>query len=149
MMTFWRVSLLAGLFLAYSLWAAEQTPLPASTMVTAASDPYTDATRAITVSADHPEFSIRLKSNPTTGYGWYLKTWPNTWLKVMGQEYTASNLALAGSGGEEVWNFKMLPKAFDARMLMSIEFVSIRPWNMQKADNSTSQIFYVVTEAKE
>lgn len=150
MVKFWRLALLAGLFFLYTAKAAEEeTPLPASPMVTASSDPYTDATRAITVTADNPEFSIRLKSNPTTGYRWYLKTLPNNWLQVIGLNYSANNTALVGSGGEEVWHFKVLPKAFNARMLMSIEFVSIQPWNMQKADNSTSQTFYVVTEAKE
>lgn len=150
MLKIWRLSILAGLFFIYTGMAAdEETPLPASQMVTAASDPYTDTTRAITVSVDNPEFSIRLKSNPTTGYRWYLKTWPNTWLKVVGLDYSANNTALVGSGGEEVWHFKVLPQAFQARMLMSIEFVSIQPWNMQKVESSTSQTFYVVTDAKE
>lgn len=146
-MKIWQLTLLAGLFFIYTAMA-EEPPLPASQMVTASSDPYTDATHAITISADNPEFSISLKSNPTTGYRWYLKTWPNTWLKVIGLDYSANNTALMGSGGEEVWHFKVLPQAFQARMLMSIEFVSIQPWNMQKADASTSQTFYVVTESK-
>lgn len=149
MQKLWRFILLSGLFLMCAAIMAEETPLPASQMVTASNDPYTDATRAITVTADNPEFSIRLKSNPTTGYRWYLKTWPNTWLQVIGLDYTADNTALAGSGGEEVWHFKVSPKAFNARMLMSIEFVSIQPWNMQKVATSPSQTFYVVTEAKE
>lgn len=144
-----RLTVLTGLFFLYTAMAAEETPLPASPMVVASSDPYTDATRAITVTADNPEFSIRLKSNPTTGYRWYLKTWSNTWLEVMGLAYSANNTALAGSGGEEIWHFKVLPQAFQARMLMSIEFVSIQPWNMQKADSSSSQTFYVVTDVKE
>ncbi|MCD6046018.1 MAG: hypothetical protein K0R48_1181 [Gammaproteobacteria bacterium] len=144
-----QFTLVAGLFFLYTAVASGETPLPASQLVTASSDPYTDANRAITVTADNPEFSIRLKSNPTTGYRWYLKAWPNTWLKVMGLDYSANNTALVGSGGEEVWHFKVLPQAFQARMLMSIEFVSIQPWNMPKADNSNSQTFYVVTEIKE
>jgi inhibitor of cysteine peptidase len=149
MLKIWRLTLLIGLFFLYTARAAEETPLPASPMVTASNDPYTDASRAITVTADNPEFSIRLKSNPTTGYRWYLKAWPNNWLKVIGLNYSANNTALVGSGGEEVWHFKVLPKAFSARMLMSIEFVSIQPWNMQKVNESASQTFYVVTDAKE
>src|SRR3990167_8039267 len=114
MLKIWRLTLLIGLFFLYTARAAEETPLPASPMVTASSDPYSDATRAITVTADNPEFSIRLKSNPTTGYRWYLKTWPNTWLKVVGLDYSANKTALVGSGGEEVWHFKVLPQAFQA-----------------------------------
>lgn len=147
-MKIWRLILVAGLFLSCSMLAAEETPVPASTMVTANNDPYTNPTRAITVTADNPEFSIRLKSNPTTGYRWYLKPWPNTWLQVISEDYAANGSSLMGAGGEETWHFKVLPEAFNARMVLSIELVSIQPWNMKGAANSTSQTFYVVTEPK-
>lgn len=146
-MKIWRLTLVAGLFLCCSILFAEETPLPASTLVTASSDPYTDPSHAITVTADNAEFTIRLKSNPTTGYRWYLKAWPNNWLQVMSEDYVANRSTLVGAGGEETWRFKVLPEAFSARLLLSIEFVSIQPWNMKDA-NSSNQTFYVVTEPK-
>lgn len=147
-MKIWQMTLLIGLFLSCSILVAEDTPLPASKMVTASNEPYTDPARAITVTADNPEFTIRLKSNPTTGYRWYLKASSNTWLKVITEEYNPGHSSLVGASGEETWHFKVLPQALNARMLLSIEFVSIQPWNM-KGDNNTTQTFYVVTEPKE
>lgn len=142
-----RFSLVTGLCLVCCLLLAEERPIPASTLVMANPEPFTDPTRAITITADNPEFSIRLKSNPTTGYRWYLKALPSTWLEVLGEDYVPSNTTAVGAGGEETWHFKVLPEGFKARMLLSIEFVSVQAWNMKGP--STTQSFYVVTESKE
>lgn len=145
----WRSSILVGFILACSIVWAGETALPASNLVTAEPTPYTDASHAITVTADNPEFNISMQSNPTTGYRWYLKPWAVAWLTVLSQEYDIQDTTAVGAGGTETWHFKLLPQAFSARFILPIEFVSIRPWTVSSDKSSTTQTFYVVTEPKE
>ncbi|KIX11116.1 hypothetical protein X474_25745 [Dethiosulfatarculus sandiegensis] len=57
------------------------------------------------------EFTISLKANPTTGYGWQLVSPldPNL-LKLMGSRFERkpSQQKLMGAGGHTVWTFKAL-----------------------------------------
>ena len=65
------------------------------------------ANTTITVSENNPEFSIRLKSNPTTGFRWRVKQIDDKVLEFVGKKYIKSNSKLIGSGGETVMKFKL------------------------------------------
>jgi hypothetical protein len=145
----WRNSVLLGFILACSIALAGETTVPASSLVTAEATPFSDPSHAITATADNPEFSISMQSNPTTGYRWYLKPWAIAWLIIVDQEYDIQDTTAVGAGGTETWHFKLLPQAFNARFILPIEFVSIRPWTVSSDKSMTTQTFYVVTEPKD
>lgn len=66
------------------------------------------------------EFSIILKSNPSTGFTWQLaEPLDKSILRLVGSEYKARKPALIGSGGEEIWIFKALSKG---RAFISMEY---------------------------
>ena len=64
------------------------------------------ANTTITVSKKNPEFSIRVKSNPTTGFQWRVKQIDDNVLEFVGKKYIKSRSKLIGSGGETVMKFK-------------------------------------------
>ncbi len=69
-------------------------------------------------------FSIRLRSNPTTGYSWKVsKISDKRIVKVVSSKYEADHPVLSGSGGQEIWSFKAL-RPGRARIEMSYQ----RPW---------------------
>ncbi len=138
-----------GLFLCSSIFAMQDDPLPASSMVTADSEPFSDPAKAITVTADDSHFRIRLASNPTTGYRWYLKPWSTPWLKVISQSSTPGDDNRPGSSGSETWEFELSPSAFNASFLLPIEFISLRSWDLKDLASAKSTVFYVSTEAKD
>ena len=141
-------TLFLGLFLCSSI-LAEDDPLPASSMVTAESEPFSDPAKAITVKAEDPRFRIRLASNPTTGYRWYLKPWSTPWLKVINQTYTPGDSGSLGSSGSQTWEFELSAQAFNASFLLPIEFISLRSWDLKDLSAAKSTVFYVSTEAKD
>ncbi len=71
------------------------------------------------------EFSIKLQSNPTTGYKWRLTRPPDgkVLLLVRSEYERPENAALAGSGGIEIWTFRALSPG-----KTSVTFQYIRPW---------------------
>lgn len=70
------------------------------------------------------EFSITLKSNPTTGYHWELAGQPDeAVIKVAGNEYKGPETKLVGAGGQEVWTFNAAGKG---EAVIKMKYV--RPW---------------------
>jgi len=53
------------------------------------------------------KFTIKLKSNPSTGYAWHwAECLDSTGLSMLKSEYDADKPILAGSGGHHFWHFK-------------------------------------------
>ncbi len=75
------------------------------------------------------EFSIALVSNPSTGFGWKM-TLPvdQKAVKFLGSGYVASQTALIGAPGEEVYKFKALTPGET-----KVDFVYVRPWERKTA----------------
>src|SRR5688500_6563929 len=74
---------------------------------------YTEDKTNILVTVKSPEFSIQLKSNPTTGYSWYLREYDSNLVAPVKHQFQANNeKKLIGAPGFEVWTFKMKPAAF-------------------------------------
>ncbi|MCL4229810.1 protease inhibitor I42 family protein [Candidatus Dependentiae bacterium] len=70
------------------------------------------------------ELSIKLRSNPTTGYQWRLTMQQSdAVLAIKNKHYVRSEPAMVGSGGFDIWTFKAL-RAGTAHLL----FEYLRSW---------------------
>lgn len=107
---------------------------------------YTEDKPSVTVDPHQPTFIIKLKSNPTTGYSWFLREYNNNLLLPVKHAYQHPDAKLAGAGGFELWTFRMKPAGFIVPQQTTIRFIYARPW--QGADNSTQVVFRVTTTAK-
>lgn len=68
------------------------------------------------------EFTVRLPSNPTTGYAWqFLPTGDRGTVQFVSTVYEPPKTDRAGAGGTEIWTFRALCKG-EAR----IEFIYVR-----------------------
>ena len=112
-------------------------------------DFYNEDKLNIAVTADQPAFTIKLKSNPTTGYRWYLREYNQALIMPVTHRFLAAdkNNNLMGAPGYELWTFKVKPEAFTVPQQMTLRMVYARPW--QGADNSSQLVFRISTHAKE
>lgn len=108
---------------------------------------YTDAKPAVMVAAHQPQFVIKLKSNPTTGYSWFLRDYDATRIQAVKHVFVASeDKKLVGASGHQLWTFRVKPSAFVVPQQMMIRFAYARPW--EAADNTTQVVFSVTTSEK-
>ncbi len=68
-------------------------------------------------------FTIKLPSNPTTGYNWNMKCKEKNKITLEAYEYHPSRSNLTGSGGVEQWRFKAVQKG-----KAIVHFSYARPW---------------------
>jgi len=104
---------------------------------------YNEDNTNIIVTRDHPEFTIKLKSNPTTGYSWFLREYDAKLIAPVNKKYKGPDKKLIGAGGFEIWTFKMKPNAFAVPHQTSLRMIYARPWN--KLDSGTQIVFHVTT----
>lgn len=104
---------------------------------------YNEDNNTIQVSAQHPQFTIQLKSNPTTGYMWYLREYSTKMLTPLKHDFIAPQKKLIGASGYEQWTFKVNPEAFIVPQMLTIRMVYTRPW--KSTDQGTQVIFRVMT----
>jgi inhibitor of cysteine peptidase len=98
---------------------------------------FTDPTKSIVVKKSNPTFSITLKSNPTTGYSWSLKSYDEKLISLINHKfYPPTNKTLAGAPGYEKWIFKVTPSSFTASQTTNMALVYIRPWEKQANQNT-------------
>ena len=89
------------------------------------------ANTTIRVSEKNPEFSIRVKSNSTTGFQWRVKQIDDNVLEFIGKKYIKSRSKLIGSGGETVMKFK-LKKASRYPASTALMLFYSQQWNPNK-----------------
>ena len=128
------VPLLLLLFFSTSLHAA--TPKE--------EDVYTESKLNILVMPNHPQFTIKLKSNLTTGYSWFLREYDAKLIAPLKHQFQAPDTKLIGAPGYEVWRFRVNPAAFVVPQQTRIRFVYMRPW--QPGDNPSQIVFRVITK---
>lgn len=98
---------------------------------------YNNPDKSITVSAQEPEFTIRLASNPTTGYSWFIKRYPKTLLELKSHRFIPPTQQIVGAGGTEIWVFKAKSDAFTAPQIMKIKLIYARPWEVKEDSKET------------
>ena len=97
----------------------------------------------VMVQSTNPEFTIKLKSNPTTGYTWFLRGYDATILEPIKKHYEASpNKKLLGAPGYETWTFRVKAHGFVVPMQTFIRFVYSRPWEM---NSQAKQVVFQVS----
>ncbi|EKD72859.1 MAG: hypothetical protein ACD_45C00565G0002 [uncultured bacterium] len=112
---------------------AKQTSLPI----------YTEQNTNITVLSAHPQFQIKLISNATTGYSWFLQDYNSSLLQAVRHIYQApQNRKIMGAPGYEVWTFKVKPAGFIVPQQTTLRFIYMRPW---EKDNAATPLVFTVT----
>ena len=143
-MTIHRISTVCRRLLAYSIVAAAVVGLIAGHSVRAA-----EKTDSVIEATAGKEFTISMKSNRTTGYGWQLaKPLDETTVKLVKNDYqnatqTSPDQRIVGGPGTEVWTFKALKSG-----KTTIEFKYVRPWEKDKAPGETKSVPVVIKEGK-
>jgi len=107
---------------------------------------YTEDKTNILVTAAQPQFTIKLKSNPTTGYSWFLREYDSNLVSPVKHTFQHADQGLMGAPGYELWTFKMKPAALVVPQQTIIRFNYARPWT--STDTSTQLVFHVVTQSK-
>jgi len=92
---------------------------------------YTEDKPNIIVTKDQPQFIIHLKSNPTTGYNWFLRDYDAKLITPIKHKYEAPNTKMMGASGYDIWIFSVKPAAFVVPQITQIRFVYTRPWETQ------------------
>lgn len=107
---------------------------------------YTEDKVGILVTPAHTQFTIKLKSNPTTGYSWFLREYDASFMKPIKHEFEApANKKLMGAPGFEIWTFQVKPSAFTVPQTTMMRFVYARPW--EGLDQAKQIVFRVSTTA--
>ena len=101
---------------------------------------YSDLSKPVMISANKPEFSLTMKSNPTTGYSWFLVGYNDNIIHPVSHKFVAPKNSMPGAGGYEVWTFRVIDDAFDVPQITRIELVYIRPWLKHITQPTTVQI---------
>ena len=108
---------------------------------------YTEDKLGIAITADHPQFVVKLKSNPSTGYSWFLRDLDTNLITAVKHEYLpAADRKLMGAPGFEVWTFRMKPAAFQVPQQTLIRIVYARPW--EGVEQAAQVVFRVSTLGK-
>lgn len=104
----------------------------------------------IVVTPANPDFTITLKSNPTTGYSWKVTKIDSNLFKNTGHKYVAPNTKLIGASGYDVWTFKAIyPTAYHFRVnqVGHIVMEYNRPWE-KRQKTALEQHFTIVLQKK-
>ena len=95
---------------------------------------FTDPTKSIQVSLGSPTILLKLKSNPTTGYSWFLVDYNHDLLTPLKWKYMPPTSDLVGASGYELWTFQVNQKAFMVPQLTQITLQYTRPWVVPSTD---------------
>jgi len=90
---------------------------------------YNEDKLGIAVTPNKKEFVIKLKSNRTTGYSWFLSEFDEEFLEPQAHSYEVTQAKVAGSPGFQVWKFKVNEDAFKVPQQSPLKFVYARPWD--------------------
>lgn len=106
---------------------------------------YTNTNQLIIVDTNQPEFMIQLKSNPTTGYSWFLTFYNAKYIKLVKHRYVRPNTKLVGASGVEEWSFRVTDRAFIMPRKLKLQFIYVRPWEAKTVTKTT--VFHVATRS--
>lgn len=82
-------------------------------------------------------YTVKLPSNATTGYSWFIKSYDSNWLTLQSHQYVAPQTNRVGAGGYEIWVFAPT-HAFKAPHAIPVTFVYARSWELT---SGTAKIF--------
>jgi predicted secreted protein len=127
------------------VWGFCAAAAPASILTPTSSKPTNKPAQANGIlTKTQPVYSLRLNSNATTGYAWFLVSYPHRLIKVVQHRYVAPKRKMPGAGGYEVWQFKAKKAALAYPQVIQVKMLYARPWEVQNLD--AAQAFYLVTK---
>src|SRR5437016_901686 len=115
--------LAVSLMLFSAMAIAEQTANSSTS-----SNVYSEDKTNISVQQDQPSFVIKLKSNPTTGYTWFLREYDSNLVAPVKHSFVPPVKTLIGAPGYELWTFKVKSGAFAVPQITTIRLIYARPW---------------------
>lgn len=101
---------------------------------------FNDPAKPIVVQKTQPEFTVRLKSNPTTGYSWFLKTYDAKYLKPIDHKFIPPQRRMPGAAGYQEWVFAATPAAFKQTITTHVRLVYRRPWEKKTVQDVTFKV---------
>lgn len=105
---------------------------------------YTVDQRVIVVKKSQPTFKIKLESNPTTGYTWFLHEYDVNLVTAVDHTFLKPDTKAMGAPGYEVWTLRVKPEAMSVPHEINIRFNYSRPW--QGSQSTTSVAFKIYTQ---
>ena len=86
-------------------------------------------TKVVTVSKNKRTFVIKLSSNATTGYGWFLQKVDRRLIQPISSRYLPpQNKKMMGAPGVSQWVFRVSSQALNVPQVLSLSLIYIRPW---------------------
>lgn len=107
-------------------------------------DVFFEPQKPIVVNAQQPVITIQLNENPTTGYRWFIKDYPQQWLTLQKHSFIGPQANKPGAPGVASWTFVVNKAALLAPHMLKIEYVYARPWDMQ--DHPTERAVVILTQ---
>jgi inhibitor of cysteine peptidase len=107
---------------------------------------YTENNLHIIVYANEPEFIYQLKSNPTTGYSWFIHNYDTDLIELVSHQFQRPDSKLMGAPGFERWIFRLKPAAFNVSQQLTIRLVYMRPWESNAS--GTPLVIQITTQKK-
>lgn len=129
------------------LFAVNTATAATATKSSSPDNVYSEDKTAVMVSPKEPEFVIRMRSNPTTGYSWFLRYYDSDLIQPVKHSFEHGDKKLIGAPGYDVWHFRVKPAGFVVPMQTQIRFVYARPWEMNEGGKQV--MFQVTTQGKE
>lgn len=124
---------------------AVHKPVLRATVAEPVPEVYTADKPYIVLKANQPEMTIRLKSNPTTGYSWFLHDYNYHLFTPKKHTFEPAGTGLMGAPGYETFTFKIERAAYVVPHEGNIRFVYSRPW--QGIESGSFIVFHVATLA--
>ena len=107
---------------------------------------YTEENQNIIVTNNQTSFTLKLRSNPTTGYSWFLRNYDTNLLVPIKHEFQKPSKKLMGAPGYELWVFQIKKNAFIVPQQTTVRMVYTRPWQAQ--DSATQIVFRVTIQGR-
>lgn len=124
---------------AYSQEAIKANPsIQGTTNMTEKTEEYLNPGEPIKVKAGQ-RFTIMMRSNPTTGYGWQLSKALDNKITLVTNTYIPPDSKLCGAGGHEVWTFKAIG---EGQTEISMKYV--RSW--EKDQPAKTNVYTVIVK---
>ncbi len=91
----------------------------------------------VILSANEPQFTIQLPSNPTTGYQWYVTQYDHQLLQLVNYHFQPGNPKLMGAPGVAIFVFTANPSMFAAPQQTSVQLTYSRAWETAPGQTKT------------
>jgi inhibitor of cysteine peptidase len=101
-----------------------------TTTASAHNNVYTEDKLGVMVTKDHPEFQIKLKGNPSTGYMWFLREYNSNLVIPVKRVIVPAETKMMGAPSFELWTFKVKPEALIVPQQTMLRFNYSRPWDV-------------------